>query len=292
MPHPPKKVGHFLVLLNRSLLHVADRRIAFDLHDSKLGGRVRKKKLKVSLAWKLAGLGVLTALAFGAIALAVFRPGPPAVSETVANYSAPPITKAPLRKVVVIGDSYSQGAGATQDMGWVDRMGRNQPWSVTNLSRGGTGYVASVKTPVTAQKACGLEYCPSYPEMITEAATVQPEIVIVAGGRNDSRLNSDAEAAAIASFYAQLRAALPNATIVAFNAWWDSTEAPESIASISAAVKSSVEASGGAYLDSGQPLAGKRGLVGGDGVHPNNAGHAAIFEATIAKLQAAGIAIK
>lgn len=175
-------------------------------------------------------------------------------------------------------------------MGWVARLAHNQLWNVTNLARGGTGYVTSVSA--NAQKACALDYCPSYPEMIDEAAKVNPNVILVAGGRNDSGVPADEESEAIKAFYERLRAQVPAAKIVAFNVLWDNRTPPESVPAMSAVVKESVESVGGIYLDAQQPLTKAEGLVGPDGVHPNATGHAAIFESKLALLQHAEIAIR
>ena len=237
------------------------------------------------------GLAVLAVVTLGVVVFALTAPpsAQPSASEQVRNYTPPTQEPVKVVPVAVIGDSYSAGTGAgDKSQSWVGRLAFNQAWNVTNAARGGTGYVRSVSAD--ALKACGLDYCPSYPEMINDVVAANPEIVIVAGGRNDSRYPEADEAAAIQSFYEKLQAALPSAKIVAFNAWWDSTAPPASIPAMSAAIKSSVESVGGTYIDAGQPLGSRPELITTDGVHPNPAGHKALFEAALAKLQAAGLA--
>jgi acyl-CoA thioesterase-1 len=224
---------------------------------------------------------------------------PPPVSQKVQDYyeanstPMPSPTQAKAVKVVVFGDSYAAGTGATpMEQGWVERLRLIQPWHITNLARGGTGYATAVDDPDTAQKACGAGYCPSYVEMIPQALKAAPDIVIVNGGRNDVTVDTEAEDAAVRGFYAKLRTALPKARIVAFNALWDNTAAPASLATVSAATKEYVQAVNGTYLDTGQPLAGKPNLIAGDGVHPDNEGHAAILKANFAALEKAGLTTK
>lgn len=176
-------------------------------------------------------------------------------------------------------------------MGWAERMGRNQGWDLVNLARGGTGYISSVKDPEKAKTACGLDACPNFPGMINDAKALSPDIVIVAGGRNDAPVNPPVKAAAILKFYQDLRAALPKATIVAIGAFWDSTPAPATLAEVTADVKESAESVGGTFVDVGHTLSGHPENVAPDGVHPTNLGHAAIFEAAVARLQTAGIAV-
>jgi len=240
-------------------------------------------------------LRALLVFAMTAAILAGCASNPSAVAEAEAynKTHAPvaPITQPATVSVAVIGDSYAAGTGAGDaTQGWVAKLAYSQAWNLTNVARGGTGYSKSVTTD--AMKACGLNYCPSYSEMIKDAAAANPSMVLVAGGRNDSKVAADEEAADIQSFYQQLRAALPSAKIVAFSAWWDSTVAPAAVPAISASVKSSVEAVGGTYIDAGQPLAAHPELIATDHVHPNLAGHAALFTATLAKLQDAGLAVR
>jgi lysophospholipase L1-like esterase len=214
------------------------------------------------------------------------------VSEQVASFKAPTPTKQPVVNVAVIGDSYSAGAGAPVGAGWVDRLSRNQSWNITNFARGGTGYATTVTDAKIAKGACGLAVCPSYPEMIREVAAAAPQIVLVAGGRNDSKVDLRTEASSIDDFYTQLRATLPDATIVAFNAVWDDDPVPPSVASISSAVRESVTAVNGIYLDAGQPLEGQSALISTDGMHPNTLGYQKLFEAKLVQLQQAGIAAR
>lgn len=251
-----------------------------------------KKRQAFAPKWQYVGLGALAVVTFGVVGLAVLEPKAPAPTPaSVATYSAPAKTAAPTPVVAVIGDSYAAGAGAGDPAkGWVSRLAFNQAWQLSNFARGGTGYTKAVTAD--AMKACGLSYCPSYPDMIKDVAAAAPSMVIVAGGRNDAGIPAGDESEAVKAFYQQLRAALPTAKIVAFNPWWDSTNAPAAIGAISADVKASVEAVGGTYIDAGQPLAAHPELIASDNVHPNAAGHAAIFDAALPKLQAAGLAIK
>lgn len=252
-----------------------------------------KSRRKLAPKWQYVGLGALAVVTAGTVGFAFLVPREAApVPASVASYTPPVQTQKPVTKVVFIGDSYTQGAGAPRTLGWVDRLGRNQAWHVTNLGRGGTGYVKEITSRTVAKNACGKDRCPNYAAMIPEAVAAAPAVVIVAGGRNDTGVDPQVEGEAIRAFYAQLRAALPKAKIVAFNALWDSTAPPAPIAQISADVKSAVTTAGGTYLDAGQPLADKPELVAPDGVHPREMGHAAIFEANLKQLQAAGVAVK
>lgn len=196
---------------------------------------------------------------------------------------------APLSEtVVLIGDSYSAGAGASsRAASWVAVTSAAKGWKLTNLSHGGTGYLATATA--NAKLACGLAYCPNYQEVIATAAATKPRTVIIAGGRNDSGGGADAVARAVKTFYANLRTSLPDSKIVALNPLWGSGTPPASLDALAAVVKESVEGVGGQYIDIGQPLFGQPQLMSSDGVHPNDAGHAAIAKAFMALIPSAGM---
>lgn len=258
----------------------------------------RKKKRALAVGGAAASVAVTAGLFF-AISGAIADRSTPPVSQKVQDYyeanstPMPSPTKAKTVEVVVFGDSYAAGTGATPvDQSWVSRLAFIQPWKITNLAKGGTGYATAVDDPGSAQKACGAGYCPAYAEMIPQAVKAAPALVIVNGGRNDVKVETEAEGAAIRDFYAKLRAALPKARIVAFNPLWDNTPAPESLATVAAATKEAVRAVNGTYLDAGQPLKGQPALVAADGVHPDNQGHAAILKVNFAALEKAGLTTK
>jgi hypothetical protein len=148
-----------------------------------------------------------------------------------------------------------------------------EQWTTTNLGRGGTGYRATA-----GQEACGLDYCPTYREMIPEAVTAEPDVVIVSGGRNDRTIDGDLLEQVDAT-YADLRASLPNARIIATSPLWDDDPTvPTDFARLGYTIRAAAERAGGEYLDIGQPLLGHPELLSEDGVHPNDKGHRAIAD--------------
>lgn len=233
------------------------------------------------------------ALALVSLALVAFAFARPALDQPASQAYTPPTlfpsqSQRAALKAVSIGDSYSAGAGATTpEEGWVFRLAGAEGWNLMDLSRGGTGYLSSLTG--NAKAACGLGYCPSYPEMIKDASAAAPDLVLVAGGRNDTGRDPGDESAAVRRFYTGLRAAAPKAKIVAVSPLWDASAPPAPLAAIAADVKAAAMSIGGTYLDIGQPLQGHPELLSGDGVHPNDAGHAAIAWAVQAKLAAAGL---
>lgn len=217
---------------------------------------------------------VLSAMIVGTSACAAT---PPPVSEKVAAAYEKNSTLAPTAQnqpaTVFIGDSYIQGRGAGSPISrWTTVLSGEKGWSETNLGIGGTGYVAAAgdRTP--------------YSESIQKAVAANPLTVIVSGGRNDVTIPMTSVVPAIDKFYDDLRAALPGAKIIALSPLWDSTEPPANLQTIASTVEAAASRVNAHYVDLGQPLQGHPEMITSDGVHPNDAGYAAIAQAVSAKL--------
>ncbi|MDJ1113255.1 SGNH/GDSL hydrolase family protein [Microbacterium dauci] len=190
---------------------------------------------------------------------------------------------------VFIGDSYTVGAGGAKG-GFVKTVARSQKWAAVNLGRGGTGYTDNpTQTQENAKNACGRDYCESFREIIPLALKESPDIVVVSGGRVNSKTTPATVDSAVQDVFASIREALPNARIIAISPLWDSREPPEGLQAVARSVKEHVEAVGGEYLDVGQPLGGHPEMVAADLVHPNDDGYSAIASAVVAALGGRGL---
>ncbi|QOD43399.1 SGNH/GDSL hydrolase family protein [Clavibacter zhangzhiyongii] len=199
---------------------------------------------------------------------------------TGSSASAAPTTE--RLTAVYLGDSYTAGAGSTKPSEmFATVVSAREQWTTVNLGRGGTGYGATA-----GKEACGLDYCPTYREMIPEAVAADPDVVIVSGGRNDRDVDA-ALLEQVEATYADLRSALPDARIVATSPLWDDDPTvPADFDRLGDTIRAAAERAGGVYLDIGQPLLGHPELLSPDGVHPNDAGHRAIGESIDAALPA------
>lgn len=231
------------------------------------------------------GLGLALVALIAAVAVAV----PAALTPPQRSEAAPrplPSMFVPEKKPVAafIGDSYTAGAGST-DGGFVKLVAAEQGWLAKNLGRGGTGFITRENLdPELARKGCGKDYCESYVEMIDAAAKLQPAVVVVSGGRNNASDDPEALHATIDSFFAELRAELPDARLIVTSPLWGSTEPPAILTAMATWERDAAASVDAEFLEIGQPLGGRDELLSDDGVHPNDAGHAAIAEAINSEL--------
>lgn len=220
---------------------------------------------------KLGGILALSA----ALVLTGCATEPPPVSDKVQQYydenvagnKATFAPTGPAVTVVFIGDSYTSGTGAANPLHrWTTKLSEDLGWSETNLGNGGTGYFNQGGTT-------------NYAGVVQEAVDANPAVVVVSGGRNDVGFGAQRFTPAVADFFSALRGGLPNATVIVTSPIYDDDAGPDAVAELAAAVKANAEAAGATYVDIGEPLLGHPELVAADGVHPNDAGHAAIYAA-------------
>ncbi len=195
--------------------------------------------------------------------------GSAAISAAARQQSTLPL------KVVFVGDSYTAGVAGAMTR-WTSIVSQRRGWVEVNLGRGGTGYAKS-----SFGKGCGLAYCSNYKEMSVTTAQAAPDIVVVAGGRNDGGVVDSS----VRETFKRLRDALPRATIIAVEPQWDSTAAPQWMNELGLVVRKEVTNVGGYYLPIGQPLRGKGSFILKDGIHPNDAGQRALGDAVDVALE-------
>ena len=107
-------------------------------------------------------------------------------------------------KVAVVGDSYTSGGNSfpiAPRTDWPSQVGHYLGWSdVWNLGAGGTGYITQ-----TANS-------PNFAGRIADVVVANPDVVIVAGGYNDSSSPASSVQNAVTAYCSQLRAALTPTT--------------------------------------------------------------------------------
>jgi lysophospholipase L1-like esterase len=184
--------------------------------------------------------------------------------------------------VAVIGDSYTTGTvlGGLGGLNWTARLGVDRSWSMTDTAIGGTGYVQTHGSDGAFQAA-----------QLDRAVTADPAMVIVAGSINDGLVAPERVGAAASALYAAVRARAPQARLVVVGPPWPSGTPTAEILRIRDALAAAARTSGALWID---PLAegwftDPVGLIGADGVHPTDAGHALIAHRIGLDLHAAGL---
>ncbi|HEY5224214.1 MAG TPA: GDSL-type esterase/lipase family protein [Microbacteriaceae bacterium] len=219
---------------------------------------------------------VVVALAVGTVIAALVTAAtavsaqPHVVPQTTEGSSNGPV-------VVAIGDSIMAGHGLTPAEAWPALLAQADGWRVTNLASDGSGFVAIGDEGDT------------FANQVSAAIALHPDVVIVEGSSNDVGVSNTVLEAATDSTMAQLRQALPRATLIGLSAVWSDTPPPSQLADIDDQVDSAVTGNGGYYLDVGQPFGGHPDLMQSDDVHPTAAGQRALVEAVSDALAEAAI---
>ena len=195
-------------------------------------------------------------------------------SATVPTWASPP-ARTPRPLLVVLGDSYVSGLGASVEARrWSTQVASTQGWLEANLGRGGTGWTATA-----GLSGCGLSLCPSVADMAVAAVAARPDVVLVSAGRNDLAAYASTPASVqgdVERAIATLRAGLPGARIVVVSPMWDSSAVNPGIPVIAGWAQQSAAAHGAQFVpDASSWLLGHPEWVF-DGVHPNDAGYTQI----------------
>ena len=180
------------------------------------------------------------------------------------------------KTVLFIGDSYSEGKGAgTTAKRFTTLTASAMGWREVNAAQGCTGYV----TQCWMNHTLHIDY-----ESVLQTISMQPDVVIVSGGRNDQW--SSTTSASIYYFYACLRAKFPAAQLFATSPIWGaSRKPPAKLQLLQSAVQTAASKNGATYIDLGNPLLGHPEYMAKDAIHPNARGHAAIAAPLVFFLQ-------
>lgn len=233
--------------------------------------------LEMPPRWAIAAMAVSVA-AF--VALWVTQPDPvsppvhPGAAEEVEpTETAPPpptITLPPDPRLLILGDSYTQGYGAEPPTdGWAFRVIDELGWPALRKGIGGTGYTAA--TEVNPR---------TYPQRlqdIADSGEFTPNVVVLQGGLNDSRAGITPLANAVVETVEVARSAWPGVQVVILG-----VAAPEPLASaltpIDRGLRIGAQRAGVPYISPVRDrwFTGKNspGYAAEDGSHLNSEGYA------------------
>ena len=237
-----------------------------------MSGRSRPQFL---LTPTVGGMLVFSGLAILSIAAIVLA----AITLTPDDSEAAPGTHSTIRipdvvDAVFIGDSYTQGVGASgPESRWVTLVSGREGWEPHNLGRTGTGYLA-----VGAPSECGHLRCLNYVKMVPLVVAAKPNFVFVSGGQSDFETflkDPGSVITAIDATYTSLRAGLPDTPIYAIGPSTTGTVTKE-ILEFDTAVRSAAARVGATYVSLLQPNVIKPTFIAADRAYVNDAGFAAI----------------
>ena len=178
------------------------------------------------------------------------------------------------RTVAFLGDDWTAGTGAsTRSKRFTTLLAKDLGATERNFGVDGSGYAKSSSSGG------------AYDSRIDQVVAAHPDVVVVAGGRNDTGDYVPTLQARVKSLFARLHDKLPKATLVAVAPFWGDSDAPSDLGPVTAAVKKYVDAAGGTYLDISDPVRGHSSYMASD-ADPNDKGYAAIATALAPKLRA------
>jgi acyl-CoA thioesterase I len=189
-------------------------------------------------------------------------------SATTGSSSAGPGEKV----VAFLGDEWTAGAGSSAKASrFASLLSNRLGFTQRNFGTDGAGYGTGAD---------------GYDSSVAKVVAAHPDVVVVSGGRNDLSPAHDltATAAEVDRVFADLRAGLPNAQLIAVAPFWGDSDLPQALVTLGHEVKAAVAAVHGTYLDIEDPIHGHPDFMADD-VDPNDKGHAAIATALQPKVE-------
>jgi lysophospholipase L1-like esterase len=210
----------------------------------------------------------------------------PITRQSTATVALPESRSGP--RVIVLGDSWTEGTGSGSVLlGYARQLGTIMGWrDIWSSGSGGTGYLADgVTTPPRKTFRA---------RSATDVIAPAPNVVIVAGGINDTAFTGAQVGAEATLLYAALVAGLPDVQIIVIGPWWPKAASTitNQVEANRVAIRAAAIAAGLYFID---PVAegwitgtGHVGATTGDGnadvfisadgAHPSAAGHQYLAE--------------
>ena len=209
------------------------------------------------------------------LAGAFLAPGAPVPAQTVPAQTMPAQTmvsrESPLFNVAVVGDSYTTGSteGGNGAQGWtaltwraLARQGLEVNPSVAAEGRAGyvvRGYRGNV-----------------FGDLTPRAVAPDDVLVVFFGSRNDQGADPLALAGMTQDAFATARRIAPRADLLVIGPPWPTADVPPAVLQIRDILRITAGMAGATFVDpiAEQWFVGRSDLIGADGVHPTDAGHA------------------
>lgn len=176
-----------------------------------------------------------------------------------------------LNHVAVVSDSYTTG---TKEGGLGPRSWTAEAWRT--LSRAGIRVSADVAAEGRAGYVVRGDHGSVFADLTDRVVHPDDEVVVFFGSRNDQGVDLDQYAEATRTTLAAARRMAPTAKLLVIGPPWPTADVPDTVTKLRDILYSQANAIGAGWVD---PLAerwfvGQPELIGSDGVHPTDAGHA------------------
>ncbi|MEO6793893.1 MAG: GDSL lipase [Mycobacterium sp.] len=190
--------------------------------------------------------------------------------ESTRHYATVPLSASPNR-LAVIGDSYTagfentgRGAANWTERAWQALAGRGVYVAADVAAEGGAGYA------VRGNRG-GL-----YVDLTARAVQPDDALVVFFGSRNDQDVEPGQLTRLVADTLGLARRIAPSARMLVIGPPWPTADVPGNVWRVRDILNSEARVVGADFVD---PLAegwfvGRPELIGPDGVHPTDAGHA------------------
>ncbi len=204
-----------------------------------------------------------------AIALALLL-APSVINLTVPRYETLSL-ESPVDHIAVIGDSYTTGTneGGLGAMTWTSRA-----WQL--LARQGVQVTADVASEGRAGYGVRGDHNSLFVDLTARAVKPDDVLVVFFGSRNDQGVDPVSLWTMANTNFDLARRTAPAARLLVIGPPWPTADVPESVLRIRDILGTAARTAGATFVD---PLAegwfvGMPELIGADGVHPTDAGHA------------------
>jgi lysophospholipase L1-like esterase len=178
---------------------------------------------------------------------------------------------ASLNRVAVVGDSYTTGGelGGLGSKGWTTRA-----WQL--LAREGIPVSADVAAEGGAGYGTRGNHGSVFEDLTADAVKPDDALVVFFGSRNDQGVDPTQLSVLAYGTFQLARRTAPSAKFLVIGPPWPTAEPPAPVLKIRDALKYQAGVAGATFIDpiSQGWFVGRPDLIGKDGVHPTDAGHA------------------
>ena len=213
---------------------------------------------------RLATFVISLALLAGALAQTLERPAHVRAFETLTLDSR-------VSHIAVVGDSYTTGTdeGGLGPKAWTARA-----WQ--SLAQRGIRIAADVAAEGRAGYGVPGDHGSVFEDLTARAVKPQDVLVVFFGSRNDQGVDPGQLADRARDTFTLARRFAPWARFLVIGPPWPTADVPDSVLQIRDVLNSTARAAGAAFVDpiGDRWFVDRPDLIGPDGVHPNDEGHA------------------